>query len=316
MSEPIKKFVDNFLDHSQNHDDVKEKTQNVRERVLNELKQFSAETGTDLYLDNPAQTKFKVNEFFEWSDRKPNGMNIAAFTRFFRYLRNHQDYEGDRVRYSILAVKELQRSYDGKKDTLQRIEDSKLSFEDKEKLIRAARSFDEKSIHREVMLRLIMEAGLRRVELLALKPPHIVFDSENNPVTIEILEKRKQGEGDIEKTEPRSVAASLETRVKIKELMEQESRKDDESIIWGRASYQVPQNWLNEIVDRASIEKSNIKIRDLRRNVIVELIQKDIKQYRIAEYFGAKSAVNKDVVEKYSSETPSSPPLAENKRLF
>ncbi|MFB6182617.1 MAG: tyrosine-type recombinase/integrase [Candidatus Nanohaloarchaea archaeon] len=318
MSPPIRHFVDEYLEYSKTQEDVERKTQETRERVLGELSKFFDENGKDIFLDNAAKTKFKLKEFFEWSELKPHGMNVAAITGFFRYLRDNKEYERDNARDCIHAALDLKINYDDEQP-LQRVERARMSFDEKERLIRAAKSFEGTSLQMEIMLRLIMEAGLSRTELLALKTEHVNFESKANPVTIEVLEQRKQNVGDKKKEEigsqPRYVAGSLETRVKIRELIEREDKEGRDGLIWDNASYGVPQRWLNKIVERAGIEK-DIKIGNLRRNAIVELVEKEVEQYRISEYFGKESAVTSNIVAKYSYSNPSGSPLAENKRLF
>lgn len=317
MSVPTKYFMEDYIEYSKEQG-VEKKTQQVRESVLEKLGDFCEEKDKDIYLDDAARTKYKVKEFFDESGLKRHGMNISAITGFFRYLGDNEDYERNKVRDCVHAVLDLKREYE-EEEPLQRVEAGRMDFEEKERLIRAARSFERGSLQREVMLMLIMEAGLSRTELLALKTKHINFESDANPVTIEVLEQRKQNEGDERKEDigdqPRYVAGSLETRVKIKELIEKKNRAGRDGLIWDSASYGLPQRWLNQIVERAGIERE-VKIGKLRRNCIADLAEKEVKQYRISEYFGKETAVTSNIVAKYSYPNPSGRPLAEHKRLF
>jgi integrase len=318
MSEPIMQYLEEFLEFSKNQEKLNEKTKRVRRNVLKGLEENLKTHEDDIFLQNHSEVKFKVNRFFQENEsRSPNPPAIFAITKFFRYLRDETDYyERNEVRNCIEAVLTLKKTYK-ESSSLKRVKKGNISFNQKERIIRACRSSERDPLKKEVMARLIMEAGFSRSELLALKREYVDFESAVNPITIEVVEKWDQNlNKEIPKDEPRYVAASLETRVKIRELIKGENRGMDDYLIWENPSYSKPQRWLDDIIESAGIERQGIKIKDLGRNAIVDLVEKGIRQHRIQEYIDSRSAVSEDVVDKFSLKSQGAHPLAQNKKLF
>lgn len=318
MSEPISQYIDEFIEYSENLD-VTDKVKEDRREVLSKLKAYLDEQEDDIFLDDDAKALYKVKSFFDSSaSRSPNPPAISAITQFFEYLREEKEvYESNNVRNCISAVLTLKKTYD-ETSSVQRVERGRLSFDEREKVIRVCRNSDKEPLRKEVMLRLIMEAGLSRTELLALRAGNMEVEGTVNPAKIRIDEKWEQMSGKaVPLEEARYVAIGLDTRVKINELIDAEGREDADFLIWENPSYRKPKRRLEEILEAADLsEKDDLSIKDLQRNVIVDLIQKGVRQHKIQTYFESKNAVTSDVVDKFSLTHGDAHPLADYKRLF
>lgn len=317
MPHGIVQFIDDFLEFS-NKQDIQEKTKQNRREVLNQLRIYLEENNENIYLHESSKVKFKISNFFENNEsRSRNPPNIHAITSFFEYLKEHRDfYEPSNVEQCKNSVLKLKKTYE-ESNAVQRVEKGKLTFEQREKLIRACRNSRNEPLKKEVMLKLILDAGLSRSELLALKPSDITQSNTINPAEIKVEREWSQTQSqEIPKDDPRYVAISLETRVRINELIDRKSREANEFLIWTNPSYRKPKRRLDEIFEEADLESLNLSIKDIQRNAILDLIEKGVEQHRIQKYYGSKSSVTADVVDKFSLENPSHYPLSENKRIF
>jgi integrase len=317
MNQPACQFIDGFLEHSEKQE-INEKTKENRREVLNLLRNHLEKKNEDIYFLESSKVELKIDNFFDENDsRSPNPPNIHAITSFFDYLKKEKDlYDSSRIEQSKNAVLTLKKTYE-ESNAVQRIEKGKLSYDEREKLIRACRSSDKELLKKEVMLRLILDAGLSRSELLTLKPEDIMKEETVNPAEIRVNREWSQTKGkEIEKDESRYVAISLDTRIRINELIDKEDRELEDFLIWENPNYRKPKRRLDEILGDAGLEDLDVSIKDLQRNVIIDLVEKGVEQHRIQKYYGSKSSVTGDIVDKFSLENPSSYPLARNKRVF
>lgn len=324
----VSKFIDDFIEHSKS-EDIKEKTKRNRKQVLEKLKEHLKEEKEDIYLHNSIKVRNKIERFFETNNsRSAIPPNVHAITAFFEYLKEEEDYDSSDVENCIKEVLKLKRADYEDYDAVENVKEGLLSYDERESLLRACRNSEREPLKKEVMLRLILEAGLSRSELLTLKPEDIDDESKVNPAVITVSSEWSQTKGEeVPKYNPekeeddddetRNVAVKLDTRTRINELIDQENREEKDYLLWENPNYRKPKRRLEEVFEAAEeFNRSDLSFKDLQRNVIADLVAKEVPQHKVQDYFGSKSAVTSEVVKKFSLENPSESPLAYNRRIF
>lgn len=315
MAKEIYEFKEEFLEYTKNEG----KSQQVyddRRGVLEALESFLKEEKISLNFDNPHEILWKLEKFFNKNPKRgATPTNIEALVSFFKFLKNRGRYSEHQLDSAIQQIRNQIKEDVEKHDEIEKVETGIVTEREKESLLK-----NSKDLRQELIVRILLDTGLKAGELGSLKVKDIKFgENSMNSATIEV-NRYLPSKGSVKELEEddrrkRLVAVRSETRTKLRRYIEKEDKREEDYLLWPKADYQNIRYNFEKIVDRSIIDR-NLTLEPFRYNILVELIRKGFSRRYIKNYLGEINYLSPKVMENYSPTSRSPEPIASNRKIF